>query len=71
MSKKSALSDPVQLSPLDKKENLLQVIIETPRGSRNEYSFDTEQKIFSLKKQTQTSVASRERLSVRRNLGAR
>ncbi len=50
MSKKSALADPVLLSPIDKKEDLLQVIIETPRGSHNKYSFDTEQKIFSLKK---------------------
>jgi inorganic pyrophosphatase len=28
----------------------LQVIIETPKGSRNKYSFDPEQEIFSLKK---------------------
>lgn len=29
---------------------MLQVIIETPRGSRNKFSFDPDQKIFSLKK---------------------
>jgi inorganic pyrophosphatase len=30
-------------------DGLVQVIIETPKGSRNKYAFDTEQKIFSLK----------------------
>jgi inorganic pyrophosphatase len=30
-------------------DKLLQVIIETPRGSRNKYSFDETQKIFVLK----------------------
>jgi inorganic pyrophosphatase len=29
---------------------LLQVIVETPKGSRNKFSFDTEQEIFALKK---------------------
>jgi len=32
-------------------EELLQVVIETPRGSRNKFSFDTEQRIFHLKSQ--------------------
>jgi inorganic pyrophosphatase len=45
-----ALSDPTQLSTLDKKDGLLQVIIETPKNSRNKYAFDVDQKIFSLKK---------------------
>ncbi len=30
-------------------DQLLQVVIETPKGSRNKYSFDEEQKIFVLK----------------------
>ncbi len=30
-------------------EELLQVIIETPRGSRNKYAFDEKQRIFALK----------------------
>jgi len=52
MPKKSArsLANPVLLQPLDKKEDLLQVIIETPKGSRNKFAFDEKQKIFALKK---------------------
>jgi inorganic pyrophosphatase len=59
--KKSALVDPSKLKPFTKKgaesttgvakvgDKLLQVIIETPKGCRNKYSFDDEQKIFVLK----------------------
>ncbi|HEY0757733.1 MAG TPA: inorganic diphosphatase [Acidisarcina sp.] len=53
MSKKNGskgISDPTQLQPILKKEEVLQVIIETPKGSRNKYSFDPEQEIFALKK---------------------
>ena len=46
---KAALTDPTKLKPVDK-DGILQVIIETPKGSRNKYSFDPDQKIFSLKK---------------------
>ena len=49
MSRKS-LADPTTLKPLDKKDGLLQVIIETPKGSRNKYAFDPVQKIFALRK---------------------
>ncbi|MBX6360501.1 MAG: inorganic diphosphatase [Acidobacterium ailaaui] len=44
-----ALADPVRLAPLDKKGHLLQVVVETPRKSRNKFAFDPEQKIFILK----------------------
>lgn len=59
--KRSGLADPETLQPYRTKpeetitgnaeagEELLQVIIETPKGSRNKYSFDAEQKIFHLK----------------------
>lgn len=47
---KTALSDPTKLKPIDKRNGLLQVIIETPKGSRNKFSFDPKQEIFSLKK---------------------
>jgi len=59
--KKKSLSDPTTLAPFQKKpeesttgtavpkQDLLQVIIETPKGSRNKYSFDPEQEIFILK----------------------
>jgi inorganic pyrophosphatase len=52
MAKKSSKSliDPTRLEPIRKKNGLLQVIVETPKGSRNKFSFDTEQEIFSLKK---------------------
>ena len=55
------LADPTQLKPFTKKaeenatgtakkgDELLQVIIETPKGSRNKYSFDPVQRIFVLK----------------------
>ena len=45
-----SLADPTKLKPLDKKEGLLQVIIETPAGSRNKFAFDPEQEIFAVKK---------------------
>jgi inorganic pyrophosphatase len=41
-SKKKALADPTRLKPIDKKDGLLQVIIETPCGSRNKFAFDVE-----------------------------
>jgi inorganic pyrophosphatase len=52
VTKKSrkSLADPTQLKPVDKSDGLVQVIIETPKGSRNKFSFDVKQRIFSLKK---------------------
>ena len=44
-----SLADPVDLAPTDG-DNKIQVIIETPKGSRNKYAFDTEQRVFALKK---------------------
>jgi inorganic pyrophosphatase len=48
---KNAFADPSVLSPrvLDDKE-LIQVIIETPKSSRNKFAFDDDQKVFELKK---------------------
>jgi len=55
------LSNPTNLDPFTEKpkesttgtaeagDTLLQVIIETPKGSRNKYAFDEEQKVFVLK----------------------
>ncbi|HEX5236764.1 MAG TPA: inorganic diphosphatase [Silvibacterium sp.] len=45
-----ALADPTRLKPIDKKSGLLQVIVETPAGSRNKFAYDPEQGIFALKK---------------------
>ncbi|MGA8034750.1 MAG: inorganic diphosphatase [Candidatus Acidiferrales bacterium] len=48
---KHALADPSKLPARDAEEkDLLQVIIETPKGSRNKYGFDADQKIFALTK---------------------
>src|ERR1700744_5115724 len=44
-----SLADPTRLKPISKKDGLLQVIIETPAGSRNKFAFDPDQGIFSLK----------------------
>src|SRR6201996_607077 len=44
------LADPTKLKPLDKKEMLVQVIIETPANSRNKFAYDPDQGIFALKK---------------------
>ncbi|MGH9510578.1 MAG: inorganic diphosphatase [Terriglobales bacterium] len=47
---KRALADPSRLKPHDADEKqLLQVVIETPKGSRNKYAFDPAQQIFALK----------------------
>nr|WP_236657615.1 inorganic diphosphatase [Acidisarcina polymorpha] len=40
----------MRLKPLRKTDGDVQVIVETPRGCRNKFAFDPEQKIFSLKK---------------------
>jgi inorganic pyrophosphatase len=55
MTKKKArnggLADPSRLTPLaEDDQQTIQVIIETPKGSRNKYAFDPQQKIFQLMK---------------------
>lgn len=43
------LADPSRLDPFDDKDaSLLQVIIETPKGCRNKYAFDVDEKVFGL-----------------------
>jgi inorganic pyrophosphatase len=48
MASKS-LADPTRLKPVNRKEGLIQVIVETPAGSRNKFAFDPDQEIFTLK----------------------
>lgn len=49
--KKAALANPSFLTPLDADDDsLLQVVVETPKGSRNKYAFDERQRLFSLKR---------------------
>lgn len=43
-----SMADPMDLKPVEKE--LLQVIVETPRGCRNKFAYDPDQKIFALKK---------------------
>lgn len=45
-----SLSNPILLKPVDKNAGLIQVIIETPKGSRNKFAYDEEQSIFIVKK---------------------
>lgn len=48
---RNGLADPSRLRALDEKDDqLVLVVIETPKGSRNKYAFDAEQKVFELKK---------------------
>jgi inorganic pyrophosphatase len=48
---KKSLADPSKLEPHDSDDKeVIQVIIETPKGSRNKFAFDEEQKVFELKK---------------------
>jgi inorganic pyrophosphatase len=46
-----ALADPSKLPSMDEDDDaIIQVVIETPKGSRNKYAFDEEQRVFELKK---------------------
>src|SRR3977135_971860 len=46
-----ALADPSKLQSMDEDDDeIIQVVIETPKGSRNKYAFDEEQRVFELKK---------------------
>ena len=48
---KGGLADPSRLQSMDQDDgDIVQVVIETPKGSRNKYAFDPEQKVFELKK---------------------
>jgi inorganic pyrophosphatase len=51
MSKKNGLADPTRLKPFDADDkHMLRVVIETPKGSRNKFAFDPDERIFELKK---------------------
>jgi inorganic pyrophosphatase len=50
-NKPDRLASPADLSPLTaKKKRIVRVVIETPKGSRNKYSFNPSDGIFELKK---------------------
>lgn len=46
--KTAGLANPVRLQPFDG-DGLIVVIIETPKGSRNKYAFEPEERVFTLK----------------------
>ncbi len=46
----SGLADPTRLQPFKSKDAGLTVIIETPKGSRNKYAYDPQERIFALRK---------------------
>jgi inorganic pyrophosphatase len=47
----NALANPSRLQAVDDDDSgIVQVVIETPKGSRNKYAFDSKQKVFELKK---------------------
>jgi inorganic pyrophosphatase len=49
--KRDSLANPIRLAPKDPEdEDIIQVVIETPKGSRNKYALDVEQKVFELTK---------------------
>lgn len=47
----SSLANPSKLSPRDRgNDGTIRVVIETPKGSRNKYAFNADEKVFELKK---------------------
>jgi len=51
VSKKNGIADPYRLKPVDKDDKqLLRVVVETPKGSRNKFAYDSDERIFELKK---------------------
>jgi inorganic pyrophosphatase len=49
--KKAALADPARLEPFDSDDKqILRVVIETPKGSRNKFAFNRDDRVFELKK---------------------
>ena len=51
MGKKNGIANPAPLNPADSDDGqLLRVVIETPKGSRNKFAFNAKERIFELKK---------------------
>src|SRR5947208_17064863 len=54
----TGLADPSRLNPLDSDDKqILRVVVETPKGSRNKFAFDPDQHLFQLKKVLPTGMA--------------
>jgi inorganic pyrophosphatase len=51
MSRKKGIADPTYLTPFDSADKkMLRVVIETPKGSRNKFAFNADERVFELKK---------------------
>jgi inorganic pyrophosphatase len=48
--RQNALADVSRVRPIAKDDEVIRVVIETPKGSRNKFSFDQEERAFVLKK---------------------
>ena len=49
--KRDSLANPIRLASKDPEDaDIIQVVIETPKGSRNKYALDIKQKVFELTK---------------------
>ena len=59
-----SLRNPTKLKPMEKGD-VVQVIVETPAGSRNKFSFDVKQGIFSHKVALPAGTGTRERRNKR------
>lgn len=58
MSKKNGVADPTRLKYFDSNDrNMLRVVIETPKGSRNKFAFDPKERTFELKKVLPSGMA--------------
>jgi inorganic pyrophosphatase len=49
MGKNGVMADPSRLNPFNDEKQLLRVVIETPKGSRNKFAFNQDDHIFELK----------------------
>jgi inorganic pyrophosphatase len=55
-STKRSLANPSRLRPVGK-DDAVRVVIETPKGSRNKYAFDEDERVFTLTKVLPTGMA--------------
>ena len=57
-AKRGALADPSKFKPWDSRDDkIVQVVIETPKASRNKYDFDQDLRVFELKKVLPSGMA--------------
>lgn len=58
MAKQNGMADPSRLSPTQAGDKeLLRVVVETPKGSRNKFAYNPDDHVFELKKVLPTGMA--------------